>query len=75
MRGGRGAIYDTFVIFQVVTPFYLPPELALLLDASLVLIMRSNPNPNEICPVLNGQLPVMRANPHGPQLANLFEVQ
>jgi len=55
MRGGRGAIYDTFVIFQVVTPFYLPPELALLLEPSLVLIMRSNP--------------------HGPQLANLFEVQ
>ena len=49
--------------------------LALLLDASLVLIMRSDPNPNEICPVLNGQRPVMRANPHGPQLANLFEVQ
>lgn len=50
-------------------------ELALLFDAWFILIMRSDPNPNEICSIFNGQGPVMRFNSHGPELANLFEVQ
>jgi hypothetical protein len=45
-----------------------------MLDESLILIMRTDPNPDEIRPILDCQRPVMRPNPHGPQLANFFEV-
>ncbi|HEU5407501.1 MAG TPA: hypothetical protein VFU48_07020 [Nitrospira sp.] len=37
--------------------------------------MRSNPQPHEICTILDSQRPVMRANSHRPQLANFLEVQ
>jgi hypothetical protein len=47
--------------------------LALLLDDSLILIMRTDPNPDEVRSILDCQRPVMRPSPHGPQLADLFE--
>ena len=49
--------------------------LALLLDDSLVLIMRTDPNPDKIHSVLDCQCLVMRPSPDGPKLANLFKVQ
>jgi hypothetical protein len=49
-------------------------KLALLLDESLILIMRADPNPGKIRPVLDCQRPVIRPSPHGPKLADLFEM-
>jgi hypothetical protein len=48
--------------------------LALLFDDSLVLIMRADPYPDEILPVLNRQRSVVGPSSHGPKLANLFKV-
>jgi hypothetical protein len=45
-----------------------------LLDESFILIMRTDPNPDEIGSILNCQRPVMRPHPDGPELANLFEM-
>jgi hypothetical protein len=69
MRGGRTDVKSQRSLQESAD------ELALLLDTPLILIMMSNPNPDEICPILNGQRPVMRPNSHRPQLANLLEVQ
>ena len=46
-----------------------------MLDEPLVFIMRPDPNPDEIPLVFYGQGSMMRPGPHGPQLADLFEVQ
>jgi hypothetical protein len=48
--------------------------LVLLLDESFVLVMRTDPNPDEIHAVLYCQCPMMRTGPHRPKLANLFEM-
>ena len=41
---------------------------ALLLDDSLVLIMRTDPNPDEIHYVFDCQCPVIRPSPHDQSL-------
>jgi hypothetical protein len=48
--------------------------LALLFDQSLILIMRTDPNPNEILSVLDCKRPVMSPGSRGPKLSDLFEV-
>jgi hypothetical protein len=45
-----------------------------LFDDPLVFIMRTDPDPDEVLSVLNGECPVMRASSRRPKLANLFEV-
>jgi hypothetical protein len=51
-----------------------PYGLALLFDESLILIMRTDPNPDEIRSILDCKRPVMRSGSHGPKLADLFKV-
>ncbi len=49
-------------------------QLTLLLDEPLVFVMGTDPDPDEIPLVLHGQGSMMRPGPHGPELADLFEV-
>jgi hypothetical protein len=50
-------------------------RLALLLNKSLILIVRPDPNPDEIRAILDSQRSMMRPCPYGPKFANLFEVE
>ena len=47
---------------------------ALLLDKSLIFVVRTDPDPDEIRVILDGQRSVMRTSPDRPELANFFEV-
>jgi hypothetical protein len=48
--------------------------LGLLFDESLILVMRTDPHPDELYPILDCQRPVMRPSSDGPKLADFFEV-
>jgi hypothetical protein len=49
-------------------------QLALLFDESLILIVGTDPNPDEIHPVLDRKRPIMRSGSRRPKFADLFEM-
>jgi hypothetical protein len=55
------------------------PQVALrllpLAGQSIVLGVRPDPEPHNVCFVLHGKRPVMQTNPHRPETPNFLEVQ
>jgi hypothetical protein len=49
--------------------------LALLLDEPFVFVMGSNPNPDDVIPVLHCECPVSNPNSNRPKVTDLFEVE
>ena len=49
-------------------------RLTLLPDEPFIFIVRPNPNPDEVIPILQGKRPVMRPNTNGPKFADPLKV-
>jgi len=47
----------------------------LLFDETFVFIMRPNPNPDEVIPILQGKRPVMRSGTNGAEFADFLKMQ
>jgi hypothetical protein len=48
--------------------------LTLLFDEPFIFIVRPNPNPDEVTPILQGESPVMRPRTNRPKFANFLKV-